>query len=148
MCKQGKSEGFDSCDRSSNLTQIGFKIVNFSARMTFKSNGWPHKTIGHLFYAMSSFVHYFKAISGLKLGLQSGNAQFGWKSMFLSCVTLKFDRWPWQTIGYLFCATWSFVHHFIAINKFKLELQSGNAQFGSKWTIFLSCMTLKFDEWP
>ena len=23
--KQGKSEGFDSCDRPSNLTQIGFK---------------------------------------------------------------------------------------------------------------------------
>ena len=55
---------------------------------------------------------------------------------FLSCVTLKFDRLPWKTIGHLFWATSSFVHHFIAIGEFKLELQSGNAQFGSKLTIF------------
>ena len=26
--KQGKSEGFDSCDRHSNLTQIGLKSSN------------------------------------------------------------------------------------------------------------------------
>ena len=37
----------------------------FSARMAFAVIGWPRKTIGHLFYAMSSFVHYFKAISEL-----------------------------------------------------------------------------------
>ena len=30
----------------------------------------------------------------------------------------------------------SFVHHFKAISEFKLELQSGNAQFGSKLAIF------------
>ena len=35
------------------------------------------KVIGHLLYAVSSFVHYFKAISEFKLELQSGNAQFG-----------------------------------------------------------------------
>ena len=45
---------------------------------------------------------------------------------FLSRVTLKFDWWPWKTIGHLFYATSSFVHHFIAICEFKLELQSGN----------------------
>ena len=55
---------------------------------------------------------------------------------FLSCVTLKFDGWPWKTIGHLFYATLSFVHHFRAISEFKLELQSGNAQFGSKSAIF------------
>ena len=27
--EQGKSEGFDSCDRPSNLTQIGFKSFIF-----------------------------------------------------------------------------------------------------------------------
>ena len=26
LYQQGKSEGFDSCDRPSNLTQIGFKL--------------------------------------------------------------------------------------------------------------------------
>ena len=41
-----------------------------------------------------------------------------------------------KTIGHLFYATSSFVHHFIAICEFKLELQSGNAQFGSKSAIY------------
>ena len=50
---------------------------------------------------------------------------------FFSRVTLKFDVWPWKTIGHLFYATLSFVHIFVAIGDFKLELQSGNAQFGS-----------------
>ena len=45
---------------------------------------------------------------------------------FMSHVTLKFDGRPWKTIGHLFYATSSFVHHFIAIGEFKLELQSGN----------------------
>ena len=39
MRKQGKSEGFDSCDRPSNLTQTGFKIVDFSARVTMNFDG-------------------------------------------------------------------------------------------------------------
>ena len=48
------------------------------------------------------------------------------------------DEWPWKTIGHLYCATSSFVHHFVAIGEFKLELQSGNAQFGSKSKMFLA----------
>ena len=64
----------------------------------------------------------------------------------------------WVKIGTFFCPVWlwnltndlekqygpfsmllqSFVHHFIAISGFKLELQSGNAQFGSISTIFLA----------
>ena len=93
--------------------------------------------IGHLFYTTSSFVHNFKSISEFKLELQSGNAQFGSKStIFFSRVTFQFDGWPWKTIGHLFYATLSFVHHFVAICEFKLELQSGNAQFGSNSTIF------------
>ena len=55
---------------------------------------------------------------------------------FLSRVTLQFDAWPWKTIGHLFYATSSFVHHFVAIGDFKLELQSEYAQFGSNSTIF------------
>ena len=55
---------------------------------------------------------------------------------FKSRATLKFDGWPCKTIGHLFYATSSFVHHFILIGEFKLELQSGNAQFGSNATIF------------
>ena len=33
-------------------------------------------------------------------------------SISLSCVTLKFDGWPWKSIGHLFYATLSYVHHF------------------------------------
>ena len=68
---------------------------------------------------------------------------------FLSCVTLKFDGWPWQTIVHLFYATSSLVNHFKAIGEFKLEWQSGNAQFRPKSAIFVPCdleisrMTLK-----
>ena len=51
-------------------------------------------------------------------------------------VTLKFDVWPWKTIEHLFYATSSFMHHFVAIGEFKLEWESGNAQFGSNSTIF------------
>ena len=54
----------------------------------------------------------------------------------LSCATLKFDGWPWQTIGHLFYATSSFVRYFIAICELNLELLSGNAQFGLKCAIF------------
>ena len=55
---------------------------------------------------------------------------------FFSRVTLQFDVWPWKTIGHLFYSTLSFVHHFLAIGVFKLELESGNAQFGSNSMIF------------
>ena len=54
----------------------------------------------------------------------------------LSRVTLKFYRWPSKTIGHLLYATSSFVYHFVPIGEFKLELKSGNAQFGSNSTIF------------
>ena len=55
---------------------------------------------------------------------------------FFSRVTYKFDGWPSKIKGHLFYATSSFVQHFIPIGEFKLESQSGNAQFGSNSTIF------------
>ena len=57
---------------------------------------------------------------------------------FFSRVTLQFDVWPWKTIGHIFYATSSFLHHFVAIGEFKLELQSGKVQFGTKSMIFLA----------
>ena len=118
---------------------IWVKISNFLSCVTLKFDGRPKKTTGHLFYVASSSVHHFIAISEFKLEVQSGDAQSGSKSMFfLSRMTLKFDRWPWKTIGHLFYATSSFVHHFVAIGEFKLELQSGSAQFGTKSMIFLA----------
>ena len=67
---------------------------------------------------------------------------------FYCRVTLKFDGWPSKTIGHLFYATSSFVHHFVAIGDFKFELQSGNAQFGSKSTIFLAVWPRNFTDDP
>ena len=46
---------------------------------------------------------------------------------FSTRVTVKFDWWPCKTIGHLFYATLSFVHHLVAIGEYKLELQSRNA---------------------
>ena len=46
---------------------IWVKIIDFCSRVTFKLDGWPWKTIGHLFYATSSFVHHFVPIGELKL---------------------------------------------------------------------------------
>ena len=56
---------------------------------------------------------------------------------FLSRVFFKFDGWSWKTMGHLFYATTTSVHHFKTISEFKLQLQSGNAQFGSKLPTFL-----------
>ena len=41
--KQGKSEGFESCDRPSTLTQIGFKSSIFQPHVNLKFDGWPKK---------------------------------------------------------------------------------------------------------
>ena len=48
------------------------------------------KTIGHLFYATSSFVYHFVAIGEFKFELQSGNAQFGSNTTIFRVV------WPWN----------------------------------------------------
>ena len=45
----------------------------------------------------------------------------------------------WKTIGHLFCTVSSFVHHCKGISEFKLESQSGDAQFGSKSIWFVPC---------
>ena len=47
------------------------------------------KTIGHLFYATSSFVPHFIPIGEFKLELQSGNAQSGSNSTILELCDLE-----------------------------------------------------------
>ena len=56
---------------------IWVKIGDIFSRVKMKFDGWPCKTIGHLFYTMSSLVHHFKAMGELKLKLQSENPLFG-----------------------------------------------------------------------
>ena len=120
----------------------------FFSRVTLKFNGWPWKTIGHLFYTTSSFVHHFKSIGELKLKLQSGNNQFGSKSAIFCPV------WPWNLMMTLennrapllyytkLCASFQ-IHRWIQIGvtvrKCSIWVKMGN---------FLSRVTLKFDGWP
>ena len=120
----------------------------FLSRVTLKFDGWPWKTIGHLFYTTISFVHHLKAIGIFKLELQSGILQFRSELaiFFLLSVTFKFDGGPWKTIGHLFYTTLSFVQHFKAIGIFKLELQPRNAQFGSKLAIFCHAWPWKLTD--
>ena len=89
--KQGKSEGFESCDWPIiRKCPIWVKIGDVLSRVTLKFDGWPWKTIGHLSFAVSSYVQHFIAIGEFKLELLSGNAQFGSNSMIFRVV------WPWN----------------------------------------------------
>ena len=116
-------------DLQSGNAPFGSKLVIFLSHTTLKNKR------AHL-------LCYFKLCESFhshlfKLELQSRNAKFGSKSaIFMPRVTLKFDRWPSKTIGHLFYATSSLVHHFIAIGQFKLGFQSGNPKFWSKSAIF------------
>ena len=145
---QGKSEGFDSCGWPSNLTQIGLKS-------SINQLVWPWNLMNDLEkqWGTSSILHQilciisnplvnskWRTIRKCSIRVKIGN--------LLSRVNLIFDGWPWKIIGHIFYTTLSFVQHVKAIGIFKLELQFGNAQFGSKFAFFLSRVTLKIDVWP
>ena len=107
--KKGKSERFDSCDRPSNLTQIGLKPSIFQPYdleiwlMTSKNYRAP-------------LLHYIKL-----------------------CASSQTPRWIRTAVAVRkrsIRGKISLVHHFKAIREFKLKLQSRNAQFGQKWAIF------------
>ena len=135
--KHGKSEGFDSCDRPSILTWNRIQIVNLGAHVTWKFDGIHKKTnrTPPLYYVKlcASFQSHRWFQTGVTFRKRSIWVKTG---DFLSSVTSKFDGWPWKRIGHIFSATSSFVLHFIAIYQSKMELQSGNAKFGSKSAIF------------
>ena len=99
-------------------------------RMTLKNNRAPLQCY---FKLCASFCSHWWIQTGVTVRKRPIWVKFGDS---YSRLTLKFDGWPWKTIGHLFYATSSFVHHFVAICEFKLELQSGNAQSGSNSTIF------------
>ena len=72
------------------LRSIGVKINDIFSRVTQKFYGWPLNTIGHFFFATSSFVYHFAPIVEFKLELQSGNAKFGSNSTIFRAVQ------PWN----------------------------------------------------
>ena len=79
---------------------IRVKIDAFFSCVTLKLHGWPWKTIGHLFYATSSFVQHFVAIGEFKLELQSGNAQQGSHMLAQSFFPENSLRFPWNILKF------------------------------------------------
>ena len=145
--KQSKSEGFDSCDRPSNLKLDSNRhFFHPCDRETWWMTSKNIRAL-LLYYAKlcASFQTHRWIQTGFTVQKRSIRVEIG---DTLSRVTLKFDGWPCKTIGHLFYATSSFVHHFIPIGEFKLKLQSGNAQFGSKSTIFLGVWPRNFTDDP
>ena len=63
----------------------------FLSRVTSKFGRWPWKTMGHLLYASSNFVHRFVVICEFKPELKNPN----WSKIVLTTVTLTFDLWNW-----------------------------------------------------
>ena len=145
--KQNKSEGFNSCDPPSNhFCSNWIQIIDFSAGVTLKFDGWPRKIKGHLFYTTSSFVHHFKSIGEFKLELQSRNPQLRSKSA--NCVPCDLEIW-WtilkKTIGLLFYATFSFVSSFQNIGEFKPEVTVRKRSIRAKSAIFV--VPYDFEIW-
>ena len=105
------------------------KIIDSLSRMTLQCDGWLRNTIGHLFYATSSFVCYFKANGEIKLELQSESPNSGQNQQFFVLKNLTNDLDQSKFEGFDSCARPS-----------NLKLDS-NRQFSA-------CVTAKFDGWP
>ena len=148
LIKQGKSEGFDSCDSPSILKlDSNWRFFSPCDReiwwITSKNN-----MVLLLYYVKlcASFQIHWWIQTGDTVRKCSIRVEIG---DILSCVTLKFDGCPWKRIGHLFDTTSNFVHHCKASGEVKLELQPGNARFGSNSAFFVRCdleilwMTLK-----
>ena len=144
LCASFQSHGWIQTRVTVRKRSIRVKIDNFLSHVTLKFDTWPWKTIGHLFYVASSFVHCVIAVSEFKLELQSGNSQFGSKSMF-SCPVWPFEIWQ-MTLknnrahllrNIKLCA--SFRHH--------MWIQTGVA-VRKRLSWVLTSMTLTVDLWP
>ena len=59
--------------KMSGNAQFGSKSMTFLSHVALKFDGWSWKTMEHLCYANSSFVHHFVTNDEFKLKLESGN---------------------------------------------------------------------------
>ena len=89
LCESFYSHWWIQTGVTTRKRPIWVKIDDFVSRVTLKFDGWPWKTIRHLFYATSSFVHDFIIICEFKVTARKG------LSWVLTFVTLTFDLWPW-----------------------------------------------------
>ena len=69
--------------------QIWVKINDLFSRVTFKFDGWPWKSIGHLSLATSSFVYHFIIICGFKMVMS-----YGPEMAKLGFDLCDLDLWP------------------------------------------------------
>ena len=134
-----KAIGLFKLELQSGNAQFWSKLANFFVpgdfenwRMTLKNNKAP-------------FLYYAKFCASFQIHWWSQTWVTAWKrSSRVKIGNFFYPAWPWKltydlknkTIGHLSYAASTFVRHFIANGEFKLELQSGNAPFGTKWTIF------------
>ena len=122
---------------------IWVKIDDFFSRVTSKFDLWPWKTIGHLFYATSSFAHYFVAIGEVKLEFQFGNAQFGSNSTIFLAVS------PWNLKEDLEKQYGTSSKHHQAVCIISLPYVNSNWSYGqetAKWGHDICDLDL--DLWP
>ena len=113
------------------IAATGLVISNWIQIIDFfhlKFDGWRRKTKGTSFILCQALciisIPSGEFETGVTVQKCSIQIEIG---DILSCVTLKFDGWPWKTIGHIFYTTSSFVHHFKSIGEIKVVLQSVNS---------------------
>ena len=120
----------------------------FFSRVTLKFDGWPWKTIGHIFYTTSSFVHHFNPSVNWNWSYspETLNSGQNWR-FFVLCdleiwwMTFENNRAPLLYYTKL-CASFQ-IHRWIQIG-----VTVRNGSIWVKIGNFLSRVTLKFDGWP
>ena len=128
---------------------IWVKIGDFLFRVTFKFDGWPWKTKGHLFKTTLSSVHHFKAMGEFKLELQSGKTLNSGQNLqfFVLCdleiwrMTLKNHSAP-LLCHFKLCASFH-SHQWI-----QTGITVWKRPMWVKINDFFLAMTWKFDGWP
>ena len=124
---------------------IGLKIGDFLSleiwQITLTNNGAPLLCHTKL---CASFRHHVWIQTGVTVRKWPIRVKTRGQN-YLSPATLKFDRWPWKTIGHLFYATSIYVFRSVAVCEFKLEIRPGKAQIGAKRV--LTIVTFTFDLW-
>ena len=113
--------------------QIWVKIVPCDLEiwlMNVKNNRAHLLCYFKLFASFHSHLWFINGVTDPETPKLSQNRRF-----FVPC-DLEIWQITLKKIWFLFYDTSSFKHHFITIGEFELKLQAGNAQFGSKSTIF------------
>ena len=112
LCASFQSHGWIQTGVTVQKWSIQVKIKNVLFRVKF--DGWPWKTIAHLFCDASLKNNKASLLSNCKLSASFRDHWWiqtrvtlrkrrSWVKIidFISCVSLKFDRCPWKIIGHL-----------------------------------------------